>query len=160
MAPALPGIPLNLADPSSSTIYRAARFFNRADAERAIATRSGKRDANCQFAAIFGQRAEEVVYRQNRRAFFRVTQEKPAPKNLHPLTRRNDIDMVWLDHHAVFDLANRHRRMRCEQLDHLTAMSRREMLNDYESRTALCRHRREKAWAAAATCLRRPKPHT
>ena len=31
-----------------------------------------------------------------------------------------------------------------EQLDHLTAMIRREMLNDHESRTALRRHRREK----------------
>jgi hypothetical protein len=32
-----------------------------------------------------------------------------------------------------------------EQLHHLTAMIRREVLNDHESRTTLRRHRREKA---------------
>ena len=68
---------------------------------------------------------------------------------------------MWsgLDHHAVLDLANRHRRMRCEQLDHLTAMSGREMLNDHESRTALRRRRREKIAERFQSTGRGPKPH-
>src|SRR5207249_10791724 len=79
--------------------------------------------------------------------YISLQEPRPPPSStVFPYTTlfRSDIDMVWLDHHAVLDLANRHRRMRCEQLDHLTAMSRRQMLNDYESRTALRRHRREK----------------
>src|SRR5437899_31464 len=67
--------------------------------------------------------------------------------------------MVWLNHYAVLDLANRHRRMRCEQFHHLTAMSRREMLNDDEGRTAFRRHRREKIAERFQSTSRSPKPH-
>src|SRR5207249_7876394 len=94
-----------------------------------------------------------------RRALFKIEEQELAVENLHALARRDYIDLVWPDRHAVLDLVDPRPRMRREQLHHLTAMIRREVLNDHESRATVRRHRREKTAQRLQSTRGSPEPH-
>jgi len=84
-------------------------------------------------AILLRQRVQEIIERQPRTVRrLRPRQPQQAVMHREISLRRNDVDMVALDRHAVGYLQYGHRRMQAEQIDHHAGVRRFEMRNQHK----------------------------
>src|SRR5208282_4079563 len=119
-----------------------ALFLDRLQPEAAVAAGSRENDADRAVAELFRQRAQEEVERQTRAVTlprFREAEGTALDREIG--TRRNEIDMLWLERHPVCCLLYLHRSMAGQQIDHHARMRRIEMLDQNEGHAGAGRER-------------------
>ncbi len=110
-----------------------AFFLDRLQPGAAVGAGPRKHDANRAGGKFLGQRMQQEIERQPRAVtLLRLRQPQGAGLDREIRPRRNDIEMLALDLHAVRRLADFHRRMAGQQLDQHAFMGRIEVLDQNE----------------------------
>ena len=113
--------------------HQAAGVVDVADAARAVAAAARQHDRDRARAAVLRERAEEHVDRQRQLLLaIALAEQQPAAGDDHLLLRRDQIDVVGLDQHAVLDELDRQLGVAPEQLVHQALEVRRQVLDDDE----------------------------
>ncbi len=140
--------------------HQAAGVVDVADAARAVAAAAREHDGDGAAAAVLGERAEEHVDGQRQLLLpIALAQEQPSARDDHLLLRRDQIDVVGLDRHAVLDEMDRQPGVSRQQLVHQALEVGREVLNDDEGHPGLARHVVEEAFERVEPPRRRADPH-
>ena len=126
--------------------HQPAGVVDVADSARAVAASTGQHDRDRPCAAVLGERPEEHVDRQRELLLaVALAQEQPAAGDDHLLLRRNQIDVVGFDRHAVFDEMDRQQRVPRQQFVHQALEVWRQVLDDDERHPGVFREVVEEA---------------
>ena len=118
--------------------HHAAHLFYRAHAEGAVAPGPGEHDADRRFPLLLRQRTEKVIDGQVDpfgRARFHQVQAAMENRQIH--TRRDDVDTVALDDHAVFDVQHVHVSIALDQLTEQAGVAGGQMLHQHKGHAAV-----------------------
>ena len=121
-----------------------APVVDRRQPEAAVGARAREDRADGSLAAVFGERAQEEVERHARAvplARLREPKYAGADRKIEP--RRDDIDMIALDRHALRRFPHRHRRVGGQQGGHHALVRRIEVLDQDEGHAGVGRERLE-----------------
>ena len=105
---------------------------------RAVRAHAGEDDADAALLPVIGQGAQKEINRETQAAGrCRFEQVQYAVQNGHVLVGGNNINAVWFDPHAVFDLKNLHRGGTLEQFVHDTLVGRVQVLDNDKGHAAV-----------------------
>ncbi len=106
--------------------------------ERAVRIRARKDHADGAVGLIFGQSAQEIIYRMPARApLLAWLQAQRTFGDRHAGIRGQDINVIGFDPHSVTDLGDRKFCSSCQQFRQDTFVGRVEVRHEYESHSGI-----------------------
>ena len=136
--------------------HHAGLLLDGLEAQRAVAAHAGKDHAHAALPLIFSERPQKEINGQPQAARRgRVQQMQHAVQDGQVLVRRDDIDAVRADGHAVLHLEDFHLRHALEQFGHDALVRGIEVLDDDERHAARRRHIFQKMFKGLQSAGRR-----
>jgi hypothetical protein len=117
-----------------------------ADPARAVAAAARENDGDRPLAAVLRERSEEDVDGERELLLaIALAEQQPPARDDHLLLRRDEIDVVGLDDHPVFDEMDRQRGVPREELVHQALEVGGQVLDEHEGHAARAREVVEEA---------------
>ena len=125
--------------------HHAAHELDLLQAECPVAAGPREDDADGPLVFLRRQRAKEKINRRLRTVIFGGRRKLQSPfGDGQVLVGRNDVNAIRFDRHSIRGLANGHRGLSRQQLDHQAFMRRGQMRDQHKRHPAVGRHVAEK----------------